>query len=263
METVCASASEEPYWQHTMKISKAEKKRFSILPVTLAVYLCLPTIGCAQEVSKVNLVSDFWEIVRPAAEISGARIVGFAAIGELDRSIKQVTVTAAVPRDWAGARACLKVMSADGLYESLNTYAVSDSWDGGSVTLDYPSRQFDRLDGLPKEMLAALLVRGDCGAVSSEASPVLWGQNDKPDFRVMLNTSRADEAFIFFPDHPDIADIACEPAPFSGRSGFDTFCDLPRDLASSGQLKASIISFKNGEMGREEQVTLRLGARSQ
>jgi hypothetical protein len=225
--------------------------------------MCLPTIGFAQEVSKVNLVSDFWEIVRPAAEISGARIVGFAAIGELDSNDKQVGVTATVPRDWAGDRACLKVMSADGLYESLNTYAVSESWGGGSVELDYPSREFDRLDGLPSEMLAALLVRGDCTAVSSEASHVQWGHNDKPAFRVMLNTSRADETFIFFPNHPEITDVACKASSLSGRSGFDTFCDMPDDLANSAQLEARIISFKNGEMGREEHITLRFGVHEQ
>jgi hypothetical protein len=231
----------------------------------ICLYICAPLSGVAQEPVKVTLVSDFWEVVHPVAQIGGARVVGFAAIGALGLSENDSPLVATLPRDWAGELTCLKVMSADGLYESQNTYSVSQDWTGGAVALDYPSREFERLSNLPLSMLAALMLRGGCEIESSEASQVAWGQVGPQDgtFQLFLNTSRADETFVYFPNYPDVADISCTAAVFDGRSAFDAFCDLPKELARLGKVQANIVSFKGGEMGRDVELTLHLGSPDQ
>ena len=231
----------------------------------ICLYICAPQAVFAQEPVKVTLVSEFWEVVHPVAQIGGARVVGFAAIGALGQTETDSPLVATLPREWAGELTCLKVMSADGLYESKNTYSVSQDWVGGAVALDYPSREFERLSNLPTTMLAALMLRGDCAAVSTEASQVAWGQVGSQDdaYQLFLNTSRADETFVYFPDYPDVADISCKAAVFDGRSAFDAFCDLPKELGGLGKVQASIVSFKGGEMGRDVELTLHLGAADQ
>jgi len=219
-------------------------------------YLCFPSIGFAQDTSKVTLVSDFWEVIHPSAEISGARIVGFAAVGKLDVKAETVPVKAIIPKDWANSLTCLKVISANGIYESENTYAVSEEWGGGPVDLEYPSSEFEHLNELTQGSVAALLLHGDCSAVSSDASQLVWGYGETSTYRILLNTSRADETFIFFPESPDIPDVVCETVTLEGRNAFDTYCEMPREMLNSSKIKATIVSFKNGEMGREVPMTL-------
>lgn len=234
------------------------------------IFLCLsgPHAILAQESPKVTLVSKFWEVVHPVAQISGARVVGFASISPLGENGADSPILATFPSDWAGELTCLKVMSADGLYESQNTYSVSQNWTGGTIALEYPSVEFERLSRLPQSMLAALMLRGECASTSNEVSQVEWGQPrdtrlGEGAYQLFLNTSRADETFVYFPNYPNLPDITCTAAVFDGRSAFDAFCDLPKTLAGLGQITANIVSFKNGEMGRDVELILRLGSPSQ
>jgi len=223
----------------------------------LIVLALVPSIAFADDVSKVALASDpFNEIVREAAQISGARVVGLTAFGI---NGMQPEVSAIIPSDWKNDQVCLKVVSADGLYEAYNTYTVSADWTGGTIVLPYPSKSPDRVIAIPGDLMSGLLQRGGCGSEHEEVAPVFWGKGTYGALRVLLNTARADETYLTFPQHPDYGDIVCDTIAASSRNAFDTACTIPSGLAGLDRLNAVALSFKNGEMGQEEQIVLRLG----
>lgn len=222
----------------------------------LIVLLGLPSIVSAQQPSKVTLVSDFWEVERPSAEISGARVMGFARVGVLQASKAPLQLSADIPGDWAGKEVCLRVNSADSLYESRNSYRVAEDWPGGTVPLDYPTTRLERLRQLPPGGLSVLLSLNACGEDGGEAASVTWGTPDGAAPALYLNTSRADETFMFFDAYPDLGDIPCQAADSPVRNSFDTVCPLPEALAGVDALDASFLSFRNGEMGRVDAVRL-------
>jgi len=64
---------------------------------------------------------------------------------------------------------------------------------------------------------------------------------------------------LTFPYHPEVPDILCEPVQATSRNAFDTACVLPIELEKIDLVEAVALSFKNGEMGQEERIILRLG----
>lgn len=227
-----------------------------MLARALPFLILLPFAALAEEVSPVVLTSQpFDEVWRPAAEISGAVVVGFAAasapfLGEAD-----LGVSAMIPGDWRGTDLCLRVTSADGRYESRNSYRVSEDWQGGAIPLPYPSPNPSRLIDLPPGEVTAALWRGDCAGTGSEIALVWWRGGTEP--LLMLNTSRADETFLLFTNHPDWPEVTCLSAPATGRIAFDTICPMPAGALEQPKLDVVVIPFRGGEMGREIALTLR------
>lgn len=214
--------------------------------------LLLPTIALAQDKSKVELTPEsFTEVVQTAAQISGAHLVGLARFGAMPRKMAQIQVAAYVPAAWAGSQTCLSVMSIDGFYQSIGTYSVADNWDGGEVVLAYPTETPNRIKEYKKGEVAPLFSKGACGEELSESSTVFWGENLDQKQALLLNTSRSDETYVFFPDFPDLDDVECERSKLDNRTAFDTLCFLPEAVSDRSQLTVGTVSFKNGEMGRE------------
>src|SRR5690606_25283860 len=100
-------------------------------------------------------------------------------------------------------------------------------------------------------------------STESEAAPVFWGEEEYGALRLLLNTSRAEETFLSFPDHGEFAEIACNPVSAAARNAFDTACQLPEELGRLERVEAVALSFKNGEMGREEHMVLFPGGRAE
>jgi len=223
----------------------------------VAVLVLLPSITLADDGSKVALVSNpFNEVLREAAQISGARLVGLTATGTITSTI---AVSAVIPTDWSGEEVCLKIVSADGLYESFNAYTVSADWGGGTSELPYPTASPEALASIPTHLISGILLKGNCIENSKEAATVFWGSEQHTATRVLLNTARADETYLTFPDNPELPDILCGPVQATSRNAFDTACILPLELGGIEPLEAVVLSFKNGEMGQEERITLHLG----
>jgi hypothetical protein len=221
--------------------------------------LIIPTMLVAQDQSKAKLkVSSFDEVVKKAAEISGARLVGLARVGALAKKVDIVEVSAQIPKDWAGSTICLSVLSVGGFYQSRGTYTLTESWEGGTISLDYPTRNHEHLQDIEDGGIAPLLRRGACGTGTGENALVFWGQHEATDVAVLLNTSRSDETYLFFPDNPEFPDILCETTGFENRTAFDTVCWLPNETLKLSSLNAGTVSLKRGEMGREEAFTFRL-----
>lgn len=203
--------------------------------------------------------NPFNEVVRKGAEISGARLVGFisAPSGRLDG--KAIDVAAAVPVAWQGQSLCLKVVSADGLYESRNTYQVAPDWGGGRAPLSYPSTHANEALAYLGSEIAGLVSLGDCRQPAPQVAPIYWGNNAGEKLAVLLNTARSEETFLTFPAEPSLEDVACEATASDLRTAFDTRCDLPTEIAAISEVEVVVISFKNGEMGPEERLNLHFG----
>lgn len=211
----------------------------------------------AQEHGKAKLTaSNFTEVVNEAAEISGARLVGLARFGPLPKN--SISVSAHIPKDWSGATACLSVLSVDGFYQSQASYNVSEDWEGGSIVLEYPTKNAKYVRTIQSEGIAPLLTLGPCGDGRDDNSLVFWGEQSGESVALLLNTSRAEETFVYFPNNPDIADVSCEVVEFDNRTAFDTVCVLPKSVVSIAPLVAGSVSFKRGEMGRAVEFKLHL-----
>ncbi|MGH1447001.1 MAG: hypothetical protein ACRBBO_13255 [Cognatishimia sp.] len=225
--------------------------------ILFAVMAICPTMLAAQGHGKAKLTAnDFTELVNEAAEISGSRLVGLARFGQLPKN--SISVSAHIPKEWSGASACLSVLSVDGFYQSQGTYNVSDDWEGGSIVLDYPTKNPKRIREIRSGGIAPLLTRGLCGEGNKDSSLVYWGEQSREQVALLLNTSRSEETFVYFPNNPDIADLSCDVVNFDNRTAFDTVCVLPKSVVSIAPLVAGTVSFKRGEMGREVEFKLHL-----
>lgn len=219
----------------------------------------------AQSAPSLPLVSSpFNEIVHPAAKISGARFLGFLAAdpeapGGVER--EDGAFRAWIPADWGGSEICLRVMSADGLYESANLYRTPEGWSGGTARFDYPTRAPEALAGREAEELALSVTRGDCAAAEAEAA--LAGRLDaapgEEGALLLLNVFRAEETYVEVEGRADAPEILCKPAQASVRMAYDTACRLPAGVFKDGRAELIVMPVKNGELGREIPLTLRFG----
>ncbi|MCQ0971982.1 hypothetical protein MLD63_16285 [Paracoccus sp. TK19116] len=199
----------------------------------------------------------FNEELRASAQISGARFVGFATIAA-SLETGAPTVTAHVPASWAAADVCLRVMSADGRYQSENAYTLGSDWQGGSLDLDYPTRFAGDLAEFGQN-LAVMLTAGLCEDPVAEATPVHWGGDatDMP-LSIALNTARSDETYLFFPARSDLPDVLCTRSDADVQTAFDTLCPIPDNLLEPQLMEAVVVSFKNGELGSESALKINL-----
>lgn len=203
------------------------------------------------------------EFVRPAAQISGGRILGFVVGGPGEPGAPP-RLGASIPRDWAGGVACMRLTAADGLYEARATYAVPDDWPGGPVVLRFPWDHPEVLAAYPSEHLALAVSRGGCDAPVEEIA--VAGLDAGPEAlaspsgaRLLVNSFRAEETLVFPLDDPAAETVVCGRAEAPVRAEFDTACDLPAGLLAGGSARLLVAPIRRGEMG-EFPVTLRAAA---
>ena len=93
----------------------------------------------------VTLVTEkLNETIHEGTTISGVIVVG--VVGEGEPILDQLNVSVEIPPDWAETQICMFVISADGLYESRNTYSISAEWRGGIATIPYPTIHLDKVN---------------------------------------------------------------------------------------------------------------------
>ncbi len=226
-----------------------------------------------QDARSLRLVSDpFNEILRPAAKISGARFSGFLAAvpDEAPEASSEAApgkgagteaFRAWIPADWSGSEICLRVMSADGLYESANLYRAPEDWPGGAARLDYPTRAPEALAARAPEELALSVTRGDCAAVETEASLAgrLEAEAGEEGALLLINAFRAEQTYVEVEGRPEAPEILCAPVQAEVRMAYDTACRVPAEVFEAGRADLIVLPVKNGELGREISLTLRFG----
>ncbi len=223
--------------------------------------LVLPQAGIAQ--TTLSLANDpeegktvFHEALLKAARISGAVVVGVQA-----RTLVEgpVDFRAHVPAAWADQMICVRVVSADGLYEAVNTYHVDAAWRGGSAEFPYPDVPFpteygQRLSESVANGLAIRVSRGDCTAgQTTEATVAFWNTTALTELTLLINSFRADRVFAYVGQ--DAPPVKCEPVDLQGRTAYDTVCVI-KDRPQPGNVDVSIYRVKTGGASAEDKITV-------
>ena len=214
----------------------------------LAILALFPAGAAAQTVGQEPL--NFNEELRSEAQISGALFAGLQR-SEGRPQMRNTTVHVEVPEGWAGGRACLRVRSSNGLYESVAEYALGE--DGSLVALQFPTAHAEFLAGRPAGGVAALITRGGCDEGQSESAVVRWDQTSDTPVTLFLNAFRADRVYVYLGDSPD--PVECTPLSDEGRTAYDVRCNIGT-LDATGPIELEVFSVTNGQPSDTAQLTL-------
>lgn len=218
------------------------------------VLLCLA--GQASLADELSLLTNpFQEDLRTAAEISGALVMG---VQRQSSTAPGVSLTAYLPKDWAGATLCARVASVDGLYESSNEYAVTPEWTGGTTSLPYPTKFADDLSQRPTHGLGIRVTHGSCTDPGPQDATIAgWNAAPGAPLGLLINTFRADTVFMYAGNAP--TPVECQPITLDNLAAYDTLCPLVA-LDKPGPVTLEIHRFVNRKPARPTQVTVWLPA---
>lgn len=194
----------------------------------------------------------FNETLRDSAEISGAIIVGLQLRGKQTGSRGlDPKLSGLVPGD----PVCLRLISANGLYDAINTFTYRDGGAAESPMIDITAltRHGQFLGELEEDEIAAAVSKGECGEPSEGYYPVSWGVAEADTARLFLNSFRADTVVARFEETNEV--VRCAPVEVEVRSAYDTACDLPI-LGRSGEVTVEIVRFVNRQPAPSDFVTL-------
>lgn len=199
------------------------------------------------------------EVLRPAATISGSLVVGALLVQE-DRSeaMQFETVLPALP---SGAFICVSMLSSNGLYEAHNTYKAETEWQGGPISIDYPSQHFAVLDALGPEELAVYASPGTCAETdTSVIYPVAWrpaAPTQGWQLRLFVNAFHADEVFVYVGESADDP-VVCRKPEADVQTAFDFVCDFTLPGPETPQIEINRV--KSGRIAPPDFFTLQVGA---
>lgn len=232
-----------------------------IIRLFVAATVCLlPTQHViAQSSNKAKLIGGtLIENVRDAANLSTGVITGIVVKGNVKQG--EPRVQAYIPKDWGGKTFCVKVTSADGLYEADNAYSVDADWPGQVANIPFPSKHVELLDGLPSDNLSVLVSKNQCGEDRGPVAIAFWNDDNpsqKGNAEVFVNSFAADQVFMIILQDPSMTQMACRPvvAPFS--AAFDTVCPLKMGLIpKNGDATLNIFSVRGPELDPPVEVGL-------
>ena len=209
--------------------------------------LC-PAAATAQSVGQAPL--NFNENLREEAEISGALVAGLQRGEGLPRP-EATSVWAEVPAGWAGGLACLRVSTANGLYDSVAEYMIP----GGAqvVPLEFPTRHARYLAERPEGGVAALMSKGACAEEVSESAIVRWDEAADAPAILYLNAFRADRVYVYLGADPE--PVECTPLSGDVRTAYDVRCDLGT-LPETEAVNLEILGVTNGQPSDPAVLTL-------
>jgi len=192
---------------------------------------------------------QFNEIVRDSAQISGVVVAGALRHGK--GPIAQLSV---IPDpSWEGEFICARVLSADGLYEAENAYAIPHGWSGGAANLAFPTQHADLLFELDAGAVAVRVTQGNCTVRNPDAALAIWRDADGEKASLLVNAFAAQEVFMYVGSKA----VKCVPLPISGLAAFDHSCELPDTL--SGNVELTIYRVKNGSSPDPAKIRLFIG----
>lgn len=185
--------------------------------------------------------TPFKEDLRPEAVISsGGRVVGI--VGDADPSDRFPELRAAIPAGWAGRDICIGVVSADGLYESRNTFEVPDELDSAIAPVAYPTEKTDALKQIDRMRMGVLVSRGDCGADETLYAVAFWSTAPARmpgEFRVLVNSFRADRVELYTESGRR---VVCDRLSGAGQTAFDAECVVPLGGLAGDETEIEIVT---------------------
>ena len=215
----------------------------------LIAMLCLvPTVSVGQSFGQDPI--DFKENFREEATISGALFAGIQRFGGQFNPTEDV-VSVEVPASWGGGFACLRVTTANGLYDSLWDYQIPENTT--ILPLKFPTSHGQFLAARPVGGVAALITQGLCSSPPGDNAIVRWSADDSTPVVLFLNAFRADRVFVYIGSDP--TPIECAPLTTDVRTAYDVQCDLGT-LVSKEPVVLEILSISNGQASEPTRLTL-------
>lgn len=200
------------------------------------------------------------ETLREAAQISGVLVTGVVGTGT--PAATSPTLRVHLPQSWAGDEFCVSVLSADGLYESRNTYVASGAWNGGVVSIPYPTRYPRELSELEPGEVGVIARQGTCAARDAgTVVPSYWNEqpaDKRGEVLILLNSFRADEAYLFVGTAHDAPVVHCSPLDGITRTAFDMVCPVQIPARTGDTLELEINRVESGIMAPPDFINIQL-----
>lgn len=235
--------------------------------MTLILFPLLASEVAAQSSNAYNTVSlanepingsiPFREELSEAARISGAVFAGF----QVERSdTGEIDLRAHIPTDWRGQKICIRVVSADGLYEAVNNYQISDTFnkdreDGLPEIIPFDTKYEEFLSKAPSGSLAIKATLGSCEAGQSpDATVGLWNEKFSGSVSLLVNSFRASKVFVYIGEASQ-PPVLCDPIDNQARIAFDTVCNIT-NLTPGDRVKLSVYRVRDNNSFSEDSVHL-------
>ena len=193
----------------------------------------------------VNGEVRFHERYADAARISGAVLAG---VQVRSPGSDQVELKVHIADTWLGKEMCARVVSADGLYESVNTYRIPPNLQGRTASLSLADVPFDteygeRLSEAEENGLAIKATLGACDSgETSEATIAFWNNEETASVTLLINSFRASRVFVYIGDD-NKPPVACTSVTVPARTAYDTVCSLEA-LPAGERVKLSIFRVR-------------------
>ena len=171
-----------------------------------------------------------------------------------------------VPEDWLGKQMCARVVSADGLYEAVNTYTIPEVLPRGTATVSLAEVPFDtaygeRLSEAESDGLAIRVTLGACeSGAPRDATVAYWNADDARRVTLLINSFRASRVFVYVGDGT-APPVACDSIALPARTAYDTTCALEA-LPVGEQVKLSVFRVRDNGSTASDEIFLRTPTRS-
>jgi hypothetical protein len=205
----------------------------------------------------------FHERLLEAARISGAVVAGLQ-VRRPARSVVDLKVH--VPEEWLGKKICARVVSADGLYEAVNTYTIPEGLRGGIAMASLEGVPFDtaygqRLSEAESDGLAIRVTLGDCeSGAPRDATVAYWNADDAGQVTLLVNSFRASRVFVYIGDGT-ASPVACEAVALPARTAYDTKCALEA-LPVGEHVKLTVFRVRDNGSTASDEILLHTPTRS-
>lgn len=191
--------------------------------------------------------------LRESPKVSGVRVLGYSTLPVARDGRPEFRVF--VPDDWTGGAACLRVQTADALYEAAAEIELPAYRAGQVVPVFYESGFRDsfwqaQTGGDASDFLAALMSQGQCASTRpglASTLPVLAERNESASPVLLINSFRAEGGFVNVAGSQDIT--PCEPIEAPVQTAYDLRCEIDLMPGTTGPVMVTVWPIKSGELG--------------
>ena len=219
--------------------------------ISILLFINLPIESFAQAENIITLTSEkLNESLLRQAQVSSYDSLVLGIKGSGKKSASRPSLRAFIPSSWKGLNLCVRVMSADGRYEAVNTFHVTSSseFSGTVVRFPYVSAYAKHLRQLSADDVAVLVRNANCNTSKGDYTIAYWDtENSGPTDMLRLQIHSFDAEIVeVFPDPFDETPIICNKLGLESDTAFDTLCEIPRsELPKKGVAEIEIYRTKN------------------
>lgn len=220
------------------------------------VLVSLALVAAATSASGQTLQLDrepFNETLRESAEISGAVVAGVQVRAKTPGSRG---LDPKLPSSVSnGDTFCLRISSANGLYDAENEFVVDTGQEPQEPMIDLAgiTRHGSFLQALEGQEIAAALAEGACDLEPTRFLLSSWGVASSTNVTLLINSFRAETVIARLKETDEIT--RCQPVDVDVRSAYDTECTF--DVSGlSDKATIDIVRYVNRQPSRPTAITL-------